>query len=416
MAKRISQRLFNQARKYLVGGVNSPVRSFKYVGTLPVLAKRGKGAYLWDYDDNKYIDYILSFGALILGHSYPRVISDLKKIINSGLSFGLTNEKEIELAEILKKAIPFIDKIRFVNSGTEAVMSAIRLSRGATRRDKILKFENSYHGHADYLLAKAGSGLLTLGVTQSAGVPKDFIKNTIVAPFGKVDAIEEIFKAEGKNIAAVIVEPIGGNSGVVLPDFDFLKKLRQITHKYGTVLILDEVITGFRFNFGSVSKQFGVTPDLICLGKIIGGGLPIGAVGGSDEIMLKLAPQGNVYQASTFSGNPVTMQAGISTLKVLKEIEDDYEKLWVLTDSLVSSIKQEALLRGIDLKLNHYKSMFSFEFKNKLQFKKFYKFMLNEGVLFAPSQFEANFLSFVHTKKDIIQTIEAAAKSFRSLK
>lgn len=410
------QRLFREARKYLVGGVNSPVRSFKYVGTLPVLAKRGKGAYLWDYDDNKYIDYILSFGALILGHSHPKVISDLKKTVNSGLSFGLTNEKEIELAGILKKAIPFIDKIRFVNSGTEAVMSAIRLSRGVTRRDKILKFENSYHGHADYLLAKAGSGLLTLGVTKSAGVPKDFIKNTIVAPFGKVEVIEKIFKEEGKNIAAVIVEPVGGNSGVILPDPDFLKKLRQITHKYGTLLIFDEVITGFRFNFGSVSKHFGVTPDLICLGKIIGGGLPIGAIGGSDEIMLKLAPQGDVYQASTFSGNPVTMQAGISTLKVLNKFKNEYPNLFALADFLISQIENQAHINKINLKINHYRNMFSFTFENKKQFQKFYKFMLNEGVLFAPSQFEANFLSFAHTKKDIIRTIEAAAKSFRSLK
>jgi len=416
MAKKINQRLFKEARKHLVGGVNSPVRSFNHVGTPPVLAKRGKGSYLWDYDDNKYIDYILSFGALILGHSYPKAIGDLKETVNSGLSFGLTNEKEIELAKILKKAIPFVDKIRFVNSGTEAVMSAIRLARGFTGKDKILKFENSYHGHVDYLLAKAGSGLLTLGVAKSLGVPKDFIKNTIVAPFGKIDVIEEIFKRQGKNIAAVIVEPIGGNSGVVLPDPDFLKKLRQITQKYGALLIFDEVITGFRFNFGSVSKQLGVTPDLICLGKIIGGGLPIGAYGAKEEIMRSLAPEGEVYQASTFSGNPVVMQAGISVLNVLNQLKDGYARLWELADLLVSGIEKEAARNKISLKINYYKNMFSFRFKNKKQFKKFYKLILNEGVLFAPSEFEANFLSFAHTKKDIIQTIEAAAKSFRSLK
>lgn len=405
-------RLFAQAKKCLVGGVNSPVRSFRYVGISPVLAKKGKGAYLWDYDNNKYIDYVLGWGSLILGHSYPGVISDLKKTLDSGLSFGLTNAKEIELAKILKKAIPFIDKIRFVNSGTEAVMSALRLSRGFTGRDKILKFENSYHGHADYLLAKAGSGLLTQGVAQSAGVPKDFIKNTIIAPFGKVNVIEEIFKREGRNIAAIIVEPVGGNSGVVLPDPDFLKKLRQITQRYGSLLIFDEVITGFRFNFGSVSKQFGVAPDLICLGKIIGGGLPIGAMGGSDKIMLKLAPQGDVYQASTFSGNPVVMQTGISTLNVLNKFKSNYARLWALTGFLISQIEKQALINKINLKINYYKNMFSFTFKDKKQFQKFYKFMLNEGVLFAPSQFEANFLSFAHTKKDILQTIKAVKFAF----
>ena len=408
-------RLFAQAKKCLVGGVDSPVRSFRYVEARPVLAKKGKGAYVWDYDSNKYIDYVLGWGSLILGHSHPEVIKDLKETLNSGLSFGLTNAKEIELAKIIKNVIPFIDKIRFVNSGTEAVMGAIRLARGYTGRDKILKFENSYHGHVDYLLAKAGSGLLTFGVPQSAGIPKDFTKHTIVVPFNNVDILEKIFKQQGKNIAAVIVEPIGGNSGVVLPNPDFLKKIRQITQNYNTLLIFDEVITGFRFNFGSVAKSFGITPDLICLGKIIGGGLPIGAYGGNSEVMQKLSPCGEVYQASTFAGNPVVMQAGISTLKNLSKFRGNYVKLEFLTELLVSGIKQLALSGNIDLKINHYKNMFSFKFNDKKQFQKFYKFMLSEGVLFAPSEFEANFLSFAHSEKDIIRTVSAARKALSRL-
>ncbi len=415
MVKRVDRRLFREAKKYLVGGVNSPVRSFNYVGTIPVLAEKGKSAYLWDYDNNKYIDYILGWGSLILGHSQPEVIKDLKKTLNSGLSFGLTNEKEIELAKILKNALPFIEKIRFTNSGTEAVMGALRLARGCTGREKIVKFENSYHGHADYLLAKAGSGLLTQGIPQSLGVPKDFTKYTIVAPFGNYEIIEKIFQKDGKNIAAIIIEPIGGNSGVVLPDFDFLKFLRQITRKYGTLFIFDEVITGFRFNFGSIFQQFAVTPDLVCLGKIIGGGLPIGAYGANNKIMSRLSPQGKVYQASTFSGNPLAMQAGISTLKILEKFKDNYVMLWSLADLLVSEIESKTIARKINLKINHFQNMFSFRFKEKKQFQKFYKFMLNEGILFAPSEFEANFLSFAHTEKDIMHTIKTAERAFDRL-
>jgi glutamate-1-semialdehyde 2,1-aminomutase len=411
-----NRKIFNQAKKYLVGGVNSPVRSFSYVGTGPVLAKKGEGAYIWDYDNNKYIDYVQGFGALILGHSHPEVIKDLKETINSGLSFGLTNEKEIQLAKIIKNAIPFVGKIRFVNSGTEAVMSAIRLARGYTQRDKIVKFENSYHGHADYLLAKGGSGLATLKIAQSAGVPKDFIKHTLIAPFGDSDALLKIFGKYGKNIAAVIVEPVGANSGVVLPDISFLRILRQITKQHGALLIFDEVITGFRFNFGSVSERFAVVPDLICLGKIMGGGLAIGAYGGSNKIMSKLAPNGDVYQASTFSGNPVVMQSGISTLNVLKRLKDDYVELWVLTDFLVSGIEKEASKIKISLKINHYKNMFSFRFEDKKQFQKFYKLMLAQRILFAPSEFEANFLSFAHDKKDIMRTLTAVSRAFSRLK
>lgn len=431
MAKR-NLNLFMQAKKYLVAGVDSPVRSFSYVGGDPLIIKRAKGARIFDYNGHSFIDYSLSFGALILGHSHPEVVAAVRKKIGAGFSFGATNQTEIELAQEIVNNIPFIKKIRFVNSGTEAVMGALRLARGYTRRDKIIKFQHSYHGHADYLLVNSGSGLATLGIPLSSGVPKDFIKHTLVAPYGDINYLKNIFKKYGKEIAAVIVEPAGGNYGVIPPDTNFLKGLRKITRKFKSLLIFDEVITGFRFHYGCLAQGLRVTPDIICLGKIIGGGLPIGAFGAKDKIMCHLAPRGDVYQASTFAGNPVVMQSGLSTLKILKKMEPpglrrggilerplfgrssikkNYQRLEKLTGILTRSLKKEARLRKISLEVSSYGNMFSLKFKTKKEFSGFYKFMLKQGVYFAPSEFEANFLSFAHTQKDIAKTINAACRA-----
>jgi len=397
--------LFYSAEKVLVGGVDSPVRSFGYAGIKPLFIKRGSGAKVYDYDGKVYIDYILSWGSAILGHAHPAVIRDLEKTLRQGLSFGTTNDKEVELAGMIHEAVPLIEKIRFTNSGTEAVMGAVRLARGYTKRDKILKFENSYHGHADYLLAKGGSGLATLGIPSSAGVPRDFTRHTLIAGYGDGDRLEEIFKKHGKDIAAVIVEPAGGNYGVVEPDHIFLDKLRRITKKYKTLLIFDEVITGFRFRYGALADEIGVTPDIICLGKIIGGGLPIGAYGGPKTIMDGLAPVGDVYQASTFAGNPVVMQAGLSTLRALASLRDDFGRIEDLARHLVSNLKSAAVSLDIALEIGQYGNMFSVKFSEKRQFRKFYKNLAELGILFAPSEFEANFISFAHTKKYIENTI-----------
>ncbi len=418
MAKKITpenKRLFEKANRYLVGGVDSPVRSFSYVGGDPILIKEGKGANVYDYDGKRYIDYVLSWGAIILGHAHPSVIKDLKHAVKAGLGFGTTNKIETELARAIHDAIGFVEKIRFVNSGTEAVMGAIRLARGYTDRDKILKFENSYHGHADYLLVKGGSGLATLGIPSSAGVPDDFVRNTIIAPQRDAECVENIFKKSGHGIAAVIIEPVGGNYGVIPPNFSYLKKIRLITKRYGTLLIFDEIITGFRFGFGSIAQRSGIVPDLICLGKIIGGGLPIGAYGGSEKVMGKLAPLGDVYQASTFAGNPIVMQAGLSTINILKGLRNDYSKLEALTELLSSGLEEEAESHGVGLEISRYGNMFSLKFEAIDEFKKFYRLMLEKGIYFAPSEFESNFLSFAHTRRDIEKTIYLASNAFKKI-
>jgi len=373
-----------KAKGHLVGGVNSPVRSFKYVGIDPIFIKKGKGSKVYDYGGNSYIDYVLSYGALILGHAHPEVINSLKKTLQYGLNFGATNLKEIELAGLIKKAIPAIKKVRFVNSGTEAVLGAVRLARGYTGRDRVLKFKNSYHGHADYLLEEVDKS-----------------------------SIGEVFKKSGSKIAAVIVEPVGGNFGVILPDKDFLKRLRELTNKHGSLLIFDEVITGFRFRYGSVSNIVGVEPDLICLGKLIGGGLPIGAYGGREDIMNNLAPLGNVYQGSTFAGNPIVMQAGIVTLEALRSKRYDF--LEELTGKLSSAIREEAKNNRIDLEVVHYKTIFSVRFKEKAGFQSFYKKLLEKGIYFAPSENEASFLSFAHTEKNLNRTIKAIKEAMEEL-
>ncbi|MDP2932878.1 MAG: glutamate-1-semialdehyde 2,1-aminomutase, partial [bacterium] len=391
-----------------VGGVDSPVRAFGYVGGDPVLIKSGRGSKIYDYDGNVYIDYVLSWGASILGHARTDISAGLKKRIGSGLNFGTTNEPEVKLAEAIHQAVPFVGKIRFVNSGTEAVMSAVRLARGFTKRDLILKFENSYHGSADFLLLKAGSGLATLKIATSAGVPDNFLKDTLIAPYGNIELVKDVFKRYAGQIAAVIVEPVGGNHGVIPLNRDFLLGLRKITKKTGSLLIFDEVITGFRFGFGTVASLIGIKPDLICLGKIIGGGLPIGAYGGSRKIMNHLAPLGKVYQASTFSGNPIVMQAGLDTLRALKKLRNGYARLDRLTEYLALGIRRLAQIKKVKLAVDYYGSMFSIKFNEKKQFQKFYRNMLDQGVYFAPSEFEADFLSFAHTIKDIEDTLAAA--------
>ncbi|MFA5146826.1 MAG: glutamate-1-semialdehyde 2,1-aminomutase [Candidatus Omnitrophota bacterium] len=416
MAKKtVNSKLFRTAQKYLVGGVDSPVRAFNYVDRDPIIIKKGRGSKVYDHDDNEYIDYVLSWGSLILGHALPEVVNAVKATACGGFSFGATNIKEVELAKFIRAAIPFAEKIRFVNSGTEAVMGAVRLARGYTGRDKIIKFENAYHGHADYLLTKSGSGLATLGIPSSAGVPRDFTKHTIVAPLNDITAVESIFKRSGSSVAAVLIEPVGGNYGVIPPDIDYLKRLRKVTAKYGALLIFDEVITGFRFGFGSAARKFGVIPDLIVLGKIIGGGLPIGAYGGREKIMRHLAPIGAVYQASTFAGNPVVAQSGLATLKALKKKEDNYGKIEDLAKYLVMNIWRMAGKYNAVLKIDSYGSIFSLKFAKKSDFKLFYRTMLEKGVYLAPSEFEANFLSFAHTKKDIESTIKAADAAFRRI-
>ena len=406
------KRLWQEAKKYLVGGVDSPVRSFRYVGGEPLLIKKGKGSSVWDYAGKRYIDYVLSWGALILGHAHPLIVSAVRKAAKDGMGFGTTHRSEIELARAIHRAIPFIEKIRFVNSGTEAVLGALRLARAVTGRDKILKFEGGYHGCADYLLAKAGSGLATLSIPVSAGVPKDFIKQTLVAFERNINVIEKIFEKEGQDIAAVIIEPVGGNYGVILPDRYFLKGLRQITKRFGALLIFDEVITGFRFHYGSFAELVAITPDLICLGKIIGGGLPVGAYGGPDRIMKHLAPEGNVYQASTFSGNPVVMATGLATLKVLEASASRYRSLDDLAQRLVSGLRSEAQHKGVDLKASQFMSMFGMKFKDKKKFSLFCRRMFGNGVFLAPSEYESNFLSFAHRQVDIDETIKAASIAF----
>ncbi|MEW6075357.1 MAG: glutamate-1-semialdehyde 2,1-aminomutase [Candidatus Omnitrophota bacterium] len=416
MAKQIiNSKLFKESQKYLVGGVDSPVRAFHYVGRNPIIIRKGRGSKVYDHDGNTYIDYVLSWGSLILGHSFSGVVNAVRDAAYNGLSFGATNMKEVELAKSIREAIPFVERIRFVNSGTEAVMGAVRLARGYTGRDKIIKFENAYHGHADYLLTKSGSGLATLGIPSSAGVPKDSTKHTIMVPLNDTEAVERVFKKYGCEIAAVLVEPVGGNYGVLPPDINFLKRLRRSTAKHGTLLIFDEVITGFRFRLGSFAQNIGVTPDLIVLGKVIGGGLPIGAYGGGVKIMKHLAPSGNVYQASTFAGNPVVAASGVATLTALKEQKDKYKKLENITKQLVSDIWKISGKYKVSLTIDSYGSMFSLRFAKKTEFKLFYKTMLEKGVYLAPSEFEANFLSFAHTKKDIEDTIKAADAAFRRI-
>ena len=417
-----SKKLFQDATKVIPGGVNSPVRAFKAVGSEPIFIERAKGPYIYDVDGNRYIDYCLSWGPMILGHAHPQVLEQVKKVMAKGTSFGIPTELETQLAKIIVEAISSVEKIRLVSSGTEAVMTAIRLARGCTGRDKIIKFIGCYRGHVDHMLVQAGSGAMTLGSPSSSGIPKDFIKHTIVLPYNNTEMLEKAFDKYGEQIAAVIVEPIAGNMGVVLPKDGFLKTIRNLCTQNGSILIFDEVITGFRIKYGSVQDMFGIKADLTCLGKIIGGGFPIGACGGKAELMDKLAPTGQVYQAGTLSGNPVCVAAGIATLKLLKS-KKIYSILERTAAKLCAGIQETLCDKNVNHTINLVGSMFTVFFNpsrvtdyssaiksNTKMYAKYHNAMLKEGVYLPPSQFEASFVSTEHNKKVIDKTIKAARK------
>lgn len=419
--------LFQEAQKYIPGGVNSPVRAYKSVGLNPPFIAKGEGSKIYDVDGNCYIDYVGSWGPLILGHRHPKIVKALNQCLEIGTSFGAPTEIETELAKLLVESLPSVEMVRMVNSGTEATMSALRLARAYTKRDKIIKFEGCYHGHADHLLIKAGSGALTMGVPTSPGVPASIGANTIVAPYNDLETLEQIFQQEGENIAAVILEPIAGNMGCVPPVDGFLSGLRKLTKEYGALLIFDEVMTGFRVAFGGAQNLYNIEPDLTTLGKIIGGGLPVGAYGGKREIMQMVAPQGPVYQAGTLSGNPLAMTAGLTTLQILKE-PGVYEELEKKSKRLEEGLVTAAQQAGVTTTLNRVGSMFTTFFTDQpvtdlttattsdtQVFAKFFKSMLEQGIYLAPSQFEAAFVSLAHTDEDIDRTVDAANKAFQQL-
>ncbi len=425
---RHSQELFQEAQHYLPGGVDSPVRAFKAVGGTPPFIVKGKGSKIYDADGNEYIDYVCSWGPLILGHAHPQVVEALKQAIEHGTSFGAPTELETILAKMLCDAIPSIEMVRFVNSGTEATMTALRLSRAFTGRDKIIKFAGCYHGHADGLLTKAGSGMATLGIPDSPGVPLSYAQNTLVAPYNDSQTVEQLFQRYPKEIAAIIVEPVAANMGIVPPHPDFLASLRELTNEFGSLLIFDEVITGFRVAYGGVQTLYGITPDLTCLGKIIGGGLPIGAYGGRREIMEMMAPVGPVYQAGTLSGNPLAITAGIETLKVLRQ-PGVYSQLEAKSSSLKEGIATAATETGVTLHISRIASLLTPFFASKpavdyesakqadtTLFGRFFHQLLAEGVYWPPSQFEAAFVSLAHSDEDIQTTIRAIDKAFSTLK
>jgi len=415
-----SEKLFAQAQQYIPGGVNSPVRSFRAVGGTPPFIAKGSGAHIWDEDGNEYIDYLGSWGPLVLGHAHPAVVDALKTAAAGGTSFGAPVAQEVELAQLVCEAIPSIGMIRLVNSGTEACMSAIRLARAHTGRDKIIKFAGCYHGHADGLLVKAGSGAMTHGVPTSAGVPESYASETLVADYNDLSSVEEAFAAFPEGIAAIIVEPVAGNMGVVPPAPGFLESLRSITEKHGSLLIFDEVITGFRLGVGGAQGRFGITPDLTTLGKIIGGGLPVGAYGGRKEIMELVAPLGPMYQAGTLSGNPLAVAAGLATLREVSR-PGVYDKLDAMAVRLTKGLTDVFARKEIPSTINRVGSMFTGFFNggpvdSLAQVEKsdvpghgrFFHAMLENGVYMAPSQFEAGFVSLAHTDEDIDRTIKAA--------
>ncbi len=417
-----SNQLYNKAKKIIPGGVNSPVRACKSVGCDPLFIKKGKGSKIYSVDGDEYIDLVLSWGPLILGHAHPEVVKAAKQALELGSSFGAPTPWEIEMAELITNAIPSIEMVRMVNSGTEATMSAIRLARGYTKREKIVKFIGCYHGHVDHLLAQAGSGVATYSIPGTPGVPEQIVQHTLLAEFNNIDGVKEIFEKHGEDIAGVIVEPIAGNMGLVLPKKDFLKGLREITSKYGSLLIFDEVITGFRFCYGGVQNIFGIEPDITCLGKIIGGGFPVGAFGGKREIMEHLAPTGDIYQAGTLSGNPVAMAAGIATLKILKN--QDYKNLEDYTHNLVKELNNIFKEKSIPVRINHFGSAFTIFFteKDKIKnfedakttdtnrFSHFFVHMRNSKIFIPPSNFECMFTSFAHDLKDMDKIIDSVQR------
>ena len=429
-----SEKLFAEALKYIPGGVNSPVRAFRAIGGNPFFVNKAKGAHVWDVDGNELMDYVGTWGPAILGHAHPKIISAVKAAADHGTSFGIPNPFEVKMAKLICELVPNIQKVRMTNSGTEACMSAIRLARGFTKRDKIIKFDGCYHGHVDSLLVKAGSGALTFGNPDSAGVPAAFTQHTIVAPFNDFEAVKNIFAANKNQIAGIIVEPVPGNAGLYLPKKSYLEFLREITKKNGALLIFDEVMTGFRLANGGAQERFKISPDLTCLGKIIGGGLPVGAFGGRAEIMDLLAPLGPVYQAGTLSGNPLAMAAGIAALAELNSesrIQNPENKYALLEKSgaqLEAGMRDAAKAAKIPVQFNSCGSMFCAYFtdapvhnladamkSDRARFAKFFHGMLDAGIYLAPSQFEAGFISTAHTAADIERTVGATAKILRGL-
>ncbi|MEI6779576.1 MAG: glutamate-1-semialdehyde 2,1-aminomutase [Verrucomicrobiota bacterium] len=422
-----SEQLFAEALKYIPGGVNSPVRAFRAVGGQPFFVHRAKGARVWDVDGNEYLDYVGTWGPAILGHAHPGIIQAVQAAAQNGTSFGIPNPFEVTMAKLICSWVPSVQKVRMCNSGTEATMSAIRLARGFTKRDKIIKFDGCYHGHADSLLVKAGSGALTFGHPDSAGVPAAFTQHTIVLPYNDQEAVIAAFQANQGQIAGIIVEPVPGNAGLYLPQPGYLEFLREITAANGALLLFDEVMTGFRLAKGGAQERFGITPDLSCFGKVIGGGLPVGAFGGRAEIMDCLAPLGPVYQAGTLSGNPLAMAAGIAALEELAA-SDAYTKLEQLGRTLEAGMKDAAKSAGIPVQFNRCGSMFCGYFtsepvynvadamkSDRERFKKYFHGLLAEGIYLAPSQFEAGFISTAHSEADIEQTVQTAAKVLRTL-
>lgn len=428
MSKKTSaELLFQRAIRVIPGGVNSPVRAFRAVGGNPLIISKGSGSHIWDVNDKEFIDYVCSWGPLLLGHAPSEVVTAICEAAANGTSFGATTEKEIEFAETLVRLVPCLEKVRLVNSGTEATMSALRLARGFTKRDLIVKVIGGYHGHADYLLVSAGSGAATFGVPSSAGVTAKNAVDTLVVPFNNLEAAHNLFAKQGDKIAAIIIEPVAGNMGVVLPQKDYLEGLRALTQKSGSLLIFDEVITGFRLGLGGAQQLFGISPDLTCLGKIIGGGLPVGAYGGRAEIMSHISPDGPVYQAGTLSGNPLAVTAGLVTLRILEKM-DPYSSLEQKTLWLTNNIRNAAKKTGLPVTVNQIGSMFTTFFTSEPVidyasaeksdvsiFKLFHQKMLEQGIYFAPSQFEAAFLSVAHTKEDLERTAKATACVFEEL-
>ncbi|MEI9534028.1 glutamate-1-semialdehyde 2,1-aminomutase [Moellerella wisconsensis] len=423
-----SQTLYDKAQQLIPGGVNSPVRAFNGVGGTPLFIERADGAYIYDVDGKSYIDYVGSWGPMLLGHNHPAIRDAVLKAVNKGLSFGAPTAAEVQMADLVCELMPSIDMIRMVNSGTEATMSAIRLARGYTERDKIIKFEGCYHGHADCLLVKAGSGALTMGEPNSPGVPEDFVKHTLTCTYNDLSSVRQAFENYPEDIACIIVEPVAGNMNCIPPNQDFLPGLRALCDEFGALLIIDEVMTGFRVALGGAQDYYGVVPDLTCLGKIIGGGMPVGAFGGRFDVMQKLAPIGPVYQAGTLSGNPVAMAAGLACLNEVAQ-PGVHARLAELTDKLARGLEKVAEEEGIPLVVNHVGGMFGIFFTdakrvtcyqdvmqcNTERFKQFFHLMLQKGIYLAPSAFEAGFMSIAHSDEDIDKTLEAAREAFAKM-
>lgn len=423
-----SKHLFETAQHYIPGGVNSPVRAFKSVGGTPLFIKKGKGAYVFDEDGNKFIDYCGSWGPLISGHAHPEIIKRVKEVVENGTSFGTPNTHEVEIAKLIVENLPHVEMIRFVNSGTEAVMSAIRAARGFTKRDKVIKFEGCYHGHVDSMLVSAGSGLVTLGIASTPGVPQKYAEETVVMPLDREEILENYLKGHHEEVACIIIEPIPANNGLLLQRKEFLQFLRNITSQYGIILLFDEVISGFRIGFGGAAEYYGIKPDLVTFGKIIGGGFPVGAYGGKKEIMSVIAPVGKVYQAGTLSGNPVAMAAGIAQIKLLLE-SGFYKKLNQISEELskgldllktkyqlpVSNFSIGSILWTYFESADHVRSSDQIKPESMEFYKKFHRGMLDRGIYLAPSGYEVTFVSAAHTSAEIGKTLEVAKEVLKSI-